>query len=112
LLRSREVLEEAAVSSRWDNAEIESESVARDDGRLRVTVRGDLEHERQLDERSRERGRVGRRRDQVEVAHRLPATANAARLGDLDRGRMLAQRGNQLERRRERVSEQPAGLLG
>ena len=59
-----------------------------DDGRLRVAARDDLGDPVRLAERGDERGRVGGRRDEVEVAHGLAAAAHAARLGDGDRGRM------------------------
>ena len=53
-----------------------------DHRRLRVAARDDLGDPVAVAERGDERRRVARRRDEVEVAHRLAAPADAARLGD------------------------------
>ena len=57
VLRAREVLEQAAVVLRRHDAQVDAESLLRDDRRLRVAARGDLEHPGQGDEVGDERGR-------------------------------------------------------
>ena len=92
VLRAREVLEEVAERLGRDDAQVEAEAVARDDRRLRVAVRGDVDDPAQLGEVARQLGRVRRARDDVEVAERLLPPPHRPGLGDRDRRRQLAQR--------------------
>ena len=88
VLRAREVLEHVAVALVRHDAQVEAEPLMTDDGRLRVAARDDLRDPVALAEGGDERGRVLRRRDDVEVTNRLAAAAHAAGLGDRDRRRM------------------------
>ena len=108
VLRAREVLQQVAVALRRHDPEIEPEPLLADHGRLGVAVRDHLEHPRQADEVRRQRGRVRCGRDHVEVAERLPAPPRAARLGDVDRGRVRAQRLDDLAHDREPLAEEAA----
>ena len=111
ILRAGEVLQQIPVRLRLDDAQVEAEAVGRDDRRLRVAVRRDLEHPRQLDERGRQRRGIRRGRDHVEVAKRLLAPPHRAGLGDVHRRGMLTQRGDRGLHRRQAVAEQaPVGL--
>ncbi len=111
ILGAGEMLQQVPVRLRLDDAQVEAEAVVRDDRRLRVAVCRDLEHPRQLDERRRQRRRIGRGRDHVEVAERLLAPPHRAGLGDVHRRGMLAQRGDRGLHRRQAVAEQaPVGL--
>ena len=85
ILRSREVLEQAAVVLGRHDTQVEPHPLLRHDGRLRVAPGCDLEHPGQRDEVRDQRRGVGRRCDHVEVAERLTAAAHAAGARDLDR---------------------------
>ena len=112
LLRAGEVLQQVAVALRRHDAEVEPEALLADHGRLRVAVGDDLEHPGQPDEVRGQRGGVGRGRDHVEIAERLATPARAARLGDVDRGRVRPERLDDLADDRKALAEQPAaGLL-
>ena len=91
LLRAREVLEQIAVALGRDDAEVEAQALVRDHGCLGVTVGDDLEHPGQPDEVGRQRRRIGRCRDHVEIAERLATAARAPGLGHVDRGRVRTQ---------------------
>ena len=108
LLRAGEVLEQAPVALRGDDPQVEAQSLLRDHGRLRLAARHDLEHPGQPDEMPGQRRGVGGRRDHVEVAERLLPAPHAARLGDVDGGRVLAQRRDDLAHDRKPDSEQAA----
>ena len=99
----------AVVLGRHD-AQVEPEALLRDDGRLRVAVRGDLEHPRQRDEVPDQRGRVGRGRDHVEVAEGLAPSADAPGARDLDRRRMGAELLDDLADDGKPDAEQPSPL--
>ena len=92
VLRAGEVLEQAAVVLGRHDAKVEPEALLRHDGRLRVAVRRDLEHPRQLDEVREQRRRVGCGRDHVEIAERLAPAPHAPGGRDLDRRRVRAER--------------------
>ncbi len=110
LLRAREVLEQVAVALRRHDAQVEAEPLVGDDRRLRLPSGHDLGHPRERREVSDKRRRVGRGGDQVEVAKRLLATADAARLGDLQRSGVLAQLRGDGEHRRQPGAQQPPAL--
>ena len=99
VLRAGEVLEQVAVALGRHDAQVEAVAVVRDDRRLRRPLRRDVHDPAQLREVVDQRGRVVRRRDDVEVAHGLPVAARAARDRDLVAGRMLGQhRDDRLQR--------------
>jgi hypothetical protein len=106
LLRAGEVLEQVPVALRRHDPEIETEVVVRDDGRFRAALGGDLSHPRERDEVLDQRLGVGGRRDDVDVADRLPPAAGAAGFRDLLRGRMRSELRDRLEHQRQRVAEQ------
>ena len=110
VLRAGEVLEQTAEVLRRHDPQVDPEPLLRDDGRLRVALRGDLEHPRQADEVVDQRAGLRRGGDHVEVAERLASAARAAGLGDLDRGRMLPQRRDDLADDGQADAEQPAAL--
>ena len=111
LLRPGEVLEQVAVGLRLDDAEVELQPLARDHRRLRVALRHDLEHPWQRREVVDQRDGIGCGRDQVDVAERLAAPAQRARLRDLHGGRVRAQLLDDRESRRQPVAQQGAPLL-
>ena len=110
VLRAREVLEHVAVALRRNDPEVEAETVVTDDRRLRVTARRDLRDPVPVAERGDQRRRVGRRRDEIEVAHGLAAPPDAARLGHRDRRRMRRELGDDAAYCRERLTEKPTLL--
>ncbi len=110
LLRAGEVVEQVAVRLGWDDAEVEAEAVARDDGRLRVALGDDLVDPGQLREVVDERLGVARRGDDVEVADLLLEAAHAARLADFDGGRVLAEDLDDGSHGRERLAEERLAL--
>src|SRR5262249_29735799 len=77
---------------------------------LRVAARGDLGDPARLAEGADERGRVARRRDQVDVRDQLLAPADAPRLRDRDRARMLEELLDDAPHRRQRGAEKAARL--
>src|SRR5579862_109937 len=90
VLRAGEVLEEVAERLRRHDAEVEAETVARDDRRLRVAVRRYLDDPRHLDEVRGQLRRIGRTRDHVEVAERLLPPPHRTGLGHgYGRGQLL-----------------------
>ena len=91
VLRAGEVLEEVAERLRRDDAQVETEPFARDDGRLRVALRGDVGHPAQFGEAARQLGGGCRARDDVEVAERLLPPPHRPGLGNGDGRRQLAQ---------------------
>ena len=113
LLRAGEVLQQVAEALRRHDAQVEPEPLLRHDRRLRVAVRDDLEHARQGREERRQRGRVGRRGDHVEVSEALAPAAHAAGLRHLDRRRMRAKRLDHVAYDREPDAEQasPRGVV-
>ena len=86
-----EVLEQVAVRLGRDDAEVEPQALVGDNRRLRVPLRHDLLDPGELGEVLRQRGRIARRGDDVEVAHLLLEAPNAARLAHLVGSGMLAQ---------------------
>ncbi len=85
--RPREVLQQAAEVLRRDDSQVEPEPLLRDDGGLRVAVRGHLEHPGQRDEVRRQRRGVGGGRDHVEIPEGLLPAPHASRARDVDRRR-------------------------
>ena len=79
-LRAREVLQQVAVALRRHDAQVELHAVVREHRGLGGALAEHLGHERLLDEPGRQRGAVGRGCDHVDVADRLGATAQGARL--------------------------------
>ena len=94
VLRAGEVLEQVAVEARRNDTQIEAQAVVRDDRRLRLASGGDLLDPAELGEVLGQLAGLGRRRDDVEIAKRLLAPADAAGLGDLQRRRMLTEHGD------------------
>ena len=110
ILRAREVLEQVAVRLRRHDAKVEPEALVGDHGRLRVALRDDVGDVLACREVVDQRRRVGRRRDHVEVAERLPATARGARLRHLHGRRVRAELLDELEQHRQAAAEQPPRL--
>lgn len=81
ILRSGEVLERRAPARRWDDAEIGLHSAVEHDAALRLSRREDLDHVGRRAEGLVDRRRVllARRDEDVEIADRLGAAAQAAR---------------------------------
>ena len=86
IFRAREVLQQVAVRLRWNDSEVEAQSVLRDHRRLRPTARRHLDHPRRRAKRVDQRLRVGCSGDQVEIAHRLAIAAGGAGDRHLQRG--------------------------
>src|SRR6202008_4697212 len=63
VLGSGEVLEQVAERLRWDDAEVEAKTVARDDRRLRVSLRDDLDDPFEAGEVRSQLGGLRRARD-------------------------------------------------
>ena len=76
------MLEEVAERLRRHDAQVEAEPVARDDRRLRVALRRDVDDPRQAREVAGQLGGIGRARDDVEVAERLLAPPHRPGLRD------------------------------
>ena len=106
ILRTGEVLQEVAVRLRWNDAQVEPEALIREHRRLRRAVRHDLDDPREPREVRRQRLRVGRGGDDVEVPERLFAPPCAAGFRHLDRRRVSAQDRDDGEERSQAVSEQ------
>ena len=100
------MLQEVAVALRRDDAKVEAEAVVRDDRRLRRSLRRDVDDPRQRAEVVDERLRIGRGRDDVEVAHGLAHAPRGAGERDLDGRRVLAQRLDDRAQLRQRRPEQ------
>ena len=100
------MLEQVPVALRRHDPEVEAQPVVRDHRRLRPALRDDLRHPLEPRERVDQRLRVGRGGDHVEVAERLAATADAARLGYLLRRRVGAERLDRREHRGQTLAEQ------
>ena len=92
VLRAREVLEEVAERLGRHDAQVEAETVARDDRRLRVPLRRHVDDPLQAREVAGQVGGIRRARDDVEVAERLLAPPHRPGLRDRERRRQLAQR--------------------
>ena len=105
-LGAGEVLEQVAVRLGRDDAEVEPQALVGDHCRLRVPLRHDLLDPGELGEVLRQRGRIARRGDDVEVAHLLLEAPNAARLAHLVGCGMLAKNGDDRPHRRQRATEQ------
>ena len=112
VLRAREVLEEVAERLRRHDAQVEAEAVARDDRRLRVALRRDVDDPLQAREVARQVGGIRRARDDVEVAERLLAAPHRPGLGDRERRRQLAQRRDHRLHRGQASAEQVPVRLG
>ena len=106
VLRAGEVLQQVAVALRRHDAQVEAQPVVRDDRRLGRALGGDVDHPAKRAEVVDERLRVGRRRDDVEVAHRLAHAARRAGERDLDRRLMLLQHLHDRAQLRQRRTEQ------
>ena len=110
-LRAREVLEEVAERLGRDDTQVEAVPVARDDRRLRVPLRRDVDDPAQAREMPGQVGGIRRARDDVEVAERLLPAPHRAGLRDRDRRRQLPQRRHDRLHRRQSGAEQvPARL--
>ena len=107
ILRAGEVLQQVAVRLGRDDTEVEAEALVRQDRRLRRPFCHHLDHPLQLREVVDQRLRIGRGRDDVEVAKGLLAPPGAAGLRHLHRRRMLPQHVDDCEQRSEPVAEQP-----
>ncbi len=113
VLGAGEMLEQVSVARRLDDAEVEPQPVVRDDRRLRRPLRCHVDDPVQGAEVVDELLRIGRRRDDVEVAHGLAHAPGRAGRGDLDRRRMpveLLDHGLQLRERR--AEQRPARAFG
>src|SRR5437763_3737980 len=110
-LRAREVLEKVAERLGRDDAQVEAMPVARDDRRLRVPLRRDVDDPAQAREMPGQVGGIRRARDDVEVAERLLPAPHRPRLRDCDRRRQLAQRRDDRLHRRQARSEEVAPRL-
>ena len=85
------VLEQRSVALRRDDAEVDAKPLGGDDRRLGIAVRDDLVHGREADQVRRQRRRVRRGSDEVEVSKRLPTAPDAASLRDAIGGRVGAE---------------------
>src|SRR5579859_4329501 len=111
VLRPGEVLEEIAERLGRNDAQVEAVAVARDDGRLRVALRRDVDDPAQAREALRQVGGVRRARDDVEVAVRLLAAAHRPRLRDVEgRGQLTQRRDGRLHRGQPRAEQVAARL--
>ena len=110
VLRAREVLEHVAVALVRHDTQVEAEAVVAHDGRLRVAARDHLGDPVPVAERSDQRGRVARRRDEVEVADGLAPAPHASGLRDGSRRRVGRELGDDAPDRRKRVPEKTPGL--
>ena len=106
------MLEEVAERLGRDDAEVEAETVARDDRRLRVPVRGNVDDPAQVREVLRQLGRLGRARHDVEVAERLLPAPHRPGLRDGYGRRQLPQRRDDRLHRRQACAEQVPPRLG
>ena len=113
ILRAGEVLEQIAERLGRDDTQVEAEPVLSDHGRLGRALRSDLDHPGKRAEGLEERRRIGRRRDQVEVSHRLPVAPGRARDRDAHRGRVSGDRFRDgAQRRQGRAEQRPLRALG
>ena len=108
--RAGEVLEQIPVTGRRHDAEISRDAVLRDDRRLCLTVCCDLGCVREVDVVLEQRGRVVRRRDQIDILDRLCTPSHAAGRRDPRASRVRLQVSHQLLDQRERATEQDAPL--
>ncbi len=111
VLRPGEVLEEVAERLRRNDAQVEAVPVVRDDRRLRVALRSDVDDPAEAREMPGQVGRIRRARDDVEIAERLLPAPHRPRLRHVDRRGQLAQRrDDRLHRGQTRAEEVPPGL--
>ena len=89
VLRAGEMLQQISVQPRGDDTEVETQAVVRDHRRLRLAPGRDPLDPAELREVIRQRARLGRRRDDVEITEGFLPPPDAAGLRDLERGRML-----------------------
>ena len=111
LLGAGEVLEQVAEALRLDDAQVELEAFARDDGGLRLALCYHVEHPGERGEVCYQSGGVARGRDQVDVLEGLAAAAQRPGLRDAHRAREREQLVHRSERGWQAVAKQRARLL-